>query len=115
MLLVAFAATALVVCPKLPSAQPHPSKPVKEVVGYSAGGAVDTAGRAVGQAMSVTMGQPFVVDNKPGGGTNIAVKSVIAAEPDGYTLCGRPMHWQPTWRCTSPPPLTPSAIWYRCR
>ena len=59
---------------------------VKVVVGYSAGGAVDTASRAVGQAMSVTMGQPFVVDNKPGGGTNIAVKSVIAAEPDGYTL-----------------------------
>ncbi len=72
--------------PLLASAQPYPAKPVKVVVGYSAGGAVDAVARTVGQAMSVSMGQTFVVDNKPGAGTNIAVKSVIAAEPDGYTL-----------------------------
>ena len=68
------------------SAQPYPNKPVKVVVGYSAGGAVDAVARAVGQALSTSLGQPFVIDNKPGAGTNIAVKSVIAAEPDGYTL-----------------------------
>lgn len=72
--------------PLLASAQPYPAKPVKLVVGYSAGGAVDAVARTVGQAMSASMGQTFVVDNKPGAGTNIAVKSVIAAEPDGYTL-----------------------------
>lgn len=73
-------------CPLLASAQQYPSKPVKVIVGYSAGGAVDTVARAVGQSMAVSMGQTFIVENKPGAGTNIAVKSVIAAEPDGYTL-----------------------------
>ena len=68
------------------SAQPFPNKPVKVVVGYSAGGAVDAVARAVGQALSTSLGQAFVIENKPGAGTNIAVKSVIAAEPDGYTL-----------------------------
>lgn len=82
-----FAAAALAgAFPLLASAQPYPAKPVKVVVGYSAGGAVDAVARTVGQAMSASMGQTFVVDNKPGAGTNIAVKSVIAAEPDGYTL-----------------------------
>lgn len=67
-------------------AQPYPNKPVKVVVGYSAGGAVDAVARAVGQALSTSLGQAFVIENKPGAGTNIAVKSVIAADPDGYTL-----------------------------
>lgn len=67
-------------------AQSYPSKPVKVVVGYSAGGAVDIIARTVGQSMSAAMGQPFVIENRPGAGTNIAVKSVIAAEPDGHTL-----------------------------
>ena len=56
------------------------------VVGYAAGGAVDIVARTVGQSLSNSMGQPVVVENKPGAGTNIAVKSVIAADPDGYTL-----------------------------
>lgn len=84
---MALAAAALAgVFPSLASAQSYPVKPVKVVVGYSAGGAVDAVARTVGQAMSASMGQTFVVENKPGAGTNIAVKSVIAAEPDGYTL-----------------------------
>ena len=73
-------------CPLLASAQQYPVKPVKVVVGYSAGGAVDAVARTVGQSLAASMGQPFVVENKPGAGTNIAVKSVIAADPDGYTL-----------------------------
>lgn len=64
----------------------YPGKPIKIVVGYAAGGAVDAVARAIGQALSQSMGQPVIVDNKPGAGTNIAVKSVIAAEADGYTL-----------------------------
>ena len=64
----------------------YPSKPVKVVVGYAAGGAVDVVARTIGQSLSASLGQPFVVENKPGAGTNIAVKSVITAEPDGHTL-----------------------------
>jgi tripartite-type tricarboxylate transporter receptor subunit TctC len=56
------------------------------VVGYSAGGAVDIVARTLGQSLSAAMGQPVLVDNKPGAGTNIAVKAVIDAPPDGYTL-----------------------------
>lgn len=79
---------AAVACaaPLLASAQQYPTKPVKVVVGYSAGGAVDAVARAVGQALSASLGQSFVIENKPGAGTNIAVKYVIGAEPDGYTL-----------------------------
>ena len=67
-------------------AQAYPSKPIKVVVGYAAGGAVDVVARTIGQSLSSSMGQPVLVENKPGAGTNIAVKSVIGAEPDGYTL-----------------------------
>lgn len=68
------------------SAQTYPNKPIKVVVGYAAGGAVDVVARTIGQSLSASMGQPVVVENRPGAGTNIAVKSVITAEPDGYTL-----------------------------
>ena len=67
-------------------AQTYPGKPVKVVVGYAPGGAVDIVARTLGQGLSASLGQAFVVENKPGAGTNIAVKSVISAEPDGYTL-----------------------------
>jgi len=68
------------------AADAYPSRPIKIVVGYSAGGAVDAIARSVGQRMSALLGQPVVVENKPGAGTNIAVKSVITSPPDGYTL-----------------------------
>lgn len=74
------------VAPASAWAQAYPARPVKIVVGYSAGGAVDTVARAIGQAMSANLGQSFVIENKPGAGTNIAVKSVIDAPADGYTL-----------------------------
>lgn len=64
----------------------YPNKPVKIVVGYAAGGAVDVVARTIGQSLQASLGQAFIVENKPGAGTNIAVKSVITAEPDGYTL-----------------------------
>lgn len=64
----------------------YPAKPVHFVVGYPAGGAVDIVGRTVGQAMSTVLGQPVIVDNKPGAGSNIAIKSVIDSPADGYTL-----------------------------
>jgi tripartite-type tricarboxylate transporter receptor subunit TctC len=78
------AGAALAACGAL--AQAYPDRPIRLVVGYSAGGAVDIIARTVGQSLSASMGQPIVVENKPGAGTNIAVKSVISAPPDGYTL-----------------------------
>ena len=62
-------------------AQAYPTKPIKVVVGYAAGGAVDVVARTIGQSLSNSMGQPVIVENKPGAGTNIAVKSVVTAEP----------------------------------
>ncbi len=67
-------------------AQTYPSKPIKILVGYAAGGAVDIVARTMGQSMAASMGQPFIVENKAGAGSNIAVKTLIAAPPDGYTL-----------------------------
>jgi tripartite-type tricarboxylate transporter receptor subunit TctC len=86
-LLFAFACVlASITSPMSAMAQTYPAKPVKIVVGYAAGGAVDIVARTVGQSLSASLGQPFIVENKPGAGTNIAVKSVIDAPADGYTL-----------------------------
>lgn len=67
-------------------AQTYPAKPIKVLVGYSPGGAVDIVARTVGQKLSSAIGQPIVVENKPGAGTNIAVQTLIESPPDGYTL-----------------------------
>ena len=80
-----FMAGSLLVTPAA-QAQQYPAKPIKMVVGYSAGGAVDIVARTIGQSLSNSMGQPVVVENKPGAGTNIAVRAVIDSAPDGYTL-----------------------------
>ncbi len=79
-------ATVAASLPLLAGAQAYPTKPVRIVVGYSAGGAVDIVARTLGQSLAASLGQPFIIDNKPGAGTNIAVKSVIDAPADGYTL-----------------------------
>lgn len=67
-------------------AQTYPSRPVHLVVGYSAGLAPDIVARLIAQSLSDRLGQPFVVDNKPGAGSNIAADFVVHAPPDGYTL-----------------------------
>ena len=64
----------------------YPSKPVRVVVAFTAGGTTDTLARAVTQRMSQKLGQSFVIDNKPGGGGNIGTEFVARARPDGYTL-----------------------------
>lgn len=74
------------ICSASVHAQSYPNKPIKIVVGYAPGGAVDLVARTIGQSMSTSMGQPIIVENKPGGATNIAVKQVIDSPPDGYTL-----------------------------
>ncbi len=67
-------------------AQEYPSKPIKVLVGYAPGGAVDLVARTLSQSLSASMGQSVVIENKPGAGTNIAVKQLIDSPPDGYTL-----------------------------
>jgi tripartite-type tricarboxylate transporter receptor subunit TctC len=65
---------------------PYPSHPVKWVVPYTAGGATDVLSRLICQRLSERLGQPFVVENKPGAGSDIGTQAVIASAPDGYTL-----------------------------
>jgi len=81
----AAAVLALCVSPTL-RAQAWPSKPIRLIVGYSPGGAVDIIARAVAQPLAASLGQPVIVENKPGGGTNIANRALIDSAPDGHTL-----------------------------
>jgi len=67
-------------------AQPYPSKPIRIVVPFAGGGAVDVVARALGQRMSEQMGNPVIVDNRPGASANLGADLVAKAEPDGYTL-----------------------------
>ncbi len=67
-------------------AQDYPSRPVKWVVGYPAGGATDILARLVGQRLSERLGQQFVIENKPGAGNNVGTEAVVNADPDGYTV-----------------------------
>ena len=68
------------------SAADYPSRSVRWVVGYPPGGATDIIARLIGQRLQEKLGQPFVIENKPGAGNNIATESVVNAAPDGYTL-----------------------------
>jgi tripartite-type tricarboxylate transporter receptor subunit TctC len=67
-------------------AQAYPTRPVRVVVGDAAGGAPDTVARLIGPLLSERLGQPVVIDNRPGAGTMIATETVVRATPDGYTL-----------------------------
>ena len=67
-------------------AQTFPTRPVRLIVGFAAGGTADTIARLIGQWLSERLGQQFVIENRPGGGTNIATEAVVRAPPDGYTL-----------------------------
>jgi tripartite-type tricarboxylate transporter receptor subunit TctC len=68
------------------SALDYPTRPVRFVVGYPAGGATDILARLIGQRLSERLGQQFVIENKPGAGNNIGTQTVVDAAPDGYTV-----------------------------
>jgi len=83
---LAAGAAVLPAMPHMAFAQAYPSRPIKLVVAFPAGGPADTMGRLVGQAMSSKIGQPVVIENIGGAGGTIALKMVANANPDGYTL-----------------------------
>lgn len=77
---------ALAAFPRIACAQTYPTKPVRWIVGYPAGGSADIVARLIGQYLAEKLGQPFLIENKPGAGNNIATEAVVRAPADGYTL-----------------------------
>jgi tripartite-type tricarboxylate transporter receptor subunit TctC len=82
----AAAAAAAPALPQFASALEYPSRPVRIVVGFTAGGSQDPIARLIGQSLSERLGQPFIIENRPGAGGNIATEAVVRATPDGHTL-----------------------------
>jgi len=83
---VAGAAVATTAIPRIAASQAYPARPVRIVVGFAAGGPNDIVARVVGQWLSERLGQPFIIENRPGAGGNIGIESVVRAPADGYTL-----------------------------
>ena len=83
---LAVGAAALPTLPRIARAQTYPSRPVRLIVGYAPAGAGDISTRLMGQWLSERLGQQFIVENRPGAGTNIATEAVVRAAQDGYTL-----------------------------
>jgi tripartite-type tricarboxylate transporter receptor subunit TctC len=79
-------AAVLPAIPGVARAQSYPTKPVRILVGFAAGGATDTTARLMGNWLSERLGQQFIVENRPGAGTNIATEAVVRSPADGYTL-----------------------------
>src|SRR5258706_6416465 len=77
---------ALPMLPRPAGAQVYPSRPVRIIAGFAAGGGVDITARLIGQWLADRLGQSFVVENRAGAGGNIGTQAVVNAAPDGYTL-----------------------------
>ena len=85
-LYLAGGAAALPALSRISSAQAYPTRPVRLIIGYPPGGSADITARLIGQWLSERLGQPVVVESRPGAGTNIATEAVVRAPADGYTL-----------------------------
>ena len=83
---LAMGAATLPAISRIAWSQTYPSRPVRIIVGFAAGGAPDTIGRLMAQWLSERLGQQFVMDNRPGAGSNLATEAVVRAPADGYTL-----------------------------
>jgi tripartite-type tricarboxylate transporter receptor subunit TctC len=83
---LATGAAALPAVSRIAGAQPYPTRPLRWIVGFPPGGAADTVARIAGQWLSERIGQPLVIENRPGAGGNIALQAAISSPPDGYTL-----------------------------
>ena len=84
--IVAMVALLILAAPAMILAQNYPDKPIRIIVGYTPGGGNDIAARLIAPKLSEALGQPVLVENKPGAGTNIAQELVARSAPDGYTL-----------------------------
>src|SRR5437899_337348 len=83
---LAAGAAALPVGSRIAWAQAYPARPVRIIVGFAPGQAIDIVTRIIGQWVSERLGQQFIIENRPGAGGNIATETVVRAPPDGYRL-----------------------------
>jgi tripartite-type tricarboxylate transporter receptor subunit TctC len=83
---LAVGATVSAAGSRVAGAETYPARPVRIIVGYTPGGSTDIIARLIGQQLSEQFGQPFVIENRPGAGANIATESVVRSPADGYTL-----------------------------
>jgi tripartite-type tricarboxylate transporter receptor subunit TctC len=83
---LAVGTATLAAAARIAFAQAYPTRPVRIVVGFTPGGSTDIGARLIGQWLQERLGQPFVIENRPGAGTNIATETVVNAPSDGYTL-----------------------------
>jgi tripartite-type tricarboxylate transporter receptor subunit TctC len=83
---LAASAAALPAAPRIAAAQAYPQRPVRLIVPFASGGATEITARLIGQWLTERLGQPFVVEMRPGAGGNVGTEAVVNAAPDGYTL-----------------------------
>jgi tripartite-type tricarboxylate transporter receptor subunit TctC len=83
---LAAGAAALPAASRIVRAQTYPARPVRLIVGFPPGGSTDIVARLMGQWLSERLGQPFIIENRPGAGSNLAAEAVVRAPPDGHTL-----------------------------
>src|SRR5438093_640780 len=83
---LAAGAAALPFAPRIARAQAYPTRPIRLILPYGPGNAPDIVARLIGQWLSERLSQQFIIDNRPGAGTNIGTEAAVRAAPDGYTL-----------------------------